>query len=136
MQNSRVLIAKSGLDGHDRGAKIVARSLRDQGCEVIYSGLHQSVQEITRTAIQEDVIGIGLSVLSGAHMTIFTELLKELRLQQAEDIIVFGGGIIPDSDIQVLKMQGVSEIFGPGSSLSDISDWVRDNIVVRNLKGH
>ena len=136
MQNSRVLIAKSGLDGHDRGAKIVARSLRDQGCEVIYSGLHQSVQEITRTAIQEDVIGIGLSVLSGAHMTIFTELIKELRLQQAEDIIVFGGGIIPDSDIQVLKMQGVSEIFGPGSSLSDISDWVRDNIVAKNLKGH
>jgi len=136
MQNSRVLIAKSGLDGHDRGAKIVARSLRDQGCEVIYSGLHQSVREITRTAIQEDVIGIGLSVLSGAHMTIFTELIKELRLQQAEDIIVFGGGIIPDSDIQVLKMQGVSEIFGPGSSLSDISDWVRDNIVAKNLKGH
>ena len=136
MPNARVLIAKSGLDGHDRGAKIVARSLRDQGCEVIYSGLHQSVQEITRTAIQEDVIGIGLSVLSGAHMTIFTELIKELRLKQAEDIIVFGGGIIPDPDIQVLKMQGVSEIFGPGSSLTEISDWVRDNIVVRDLKGH
>ena len=132
MKNLRILIAKCGLDGHDRGAKVIARSLRDSGCEVIYSGLHQSVKEIARTAIQEDVMGIGLSVLSGAHITLFTDLINELKVQQAEDVIVFGGGIMSDADIYTLKSLGVAEIFGPGSSLSDIGNWVKENITSEN----
>ena len=121
---TRILIAKCGLDGHDRGAKIIARFLKDSGCEVIYSGLHRTVKETVRTAVQEDVKGIGLSILSGSHMLIFNELLEELRSQNAEDIVVFGGGIISPPDIQSLKSAGVAEIFGPGSSLSEILNWV------------
>jgi methylmalonyl-CoA mutase C-terminal domain/subunit len=120
----RILIAKPGLDGHDRGAKVVSRALRDAGCEVIYSGLHQTVEQIVETAIQEDVDGIGLSVLSGAHMTLFPRIVDLLRERDADDIVVFGGGIIPDEDIIELEKAGLAMIFTPGTPLSDITDWV------------
>jgi len=120
----RILIAKPGLDGHDRGAKVVARALRDAGCEVIYSGLHQTPEQIVETAIQEDVNAIGLSVLSGAHMTLFPRVVELLRERDASDIVVFGGGIIPDADIPVLKEQGLAAIFTPGAPLSEIQEWV------------
>jgi methylmalonyl-CoA mutase C-terminal domain/subunit len=122
----RILIAKPGLDGHDRGAKVVARALRDAGCEVIYSGLHQTPEQIVETAIQEDVDGVGLSVLSGAHMTLFPRVVELLRERDADDIVVFGGGIIPDDDIPVLQDAGLAMIFTPGTPLSEISDWVND----------
>lgn len=128
MENIRVLIAKCGLDGHDRGAKVIARFLRDEGFEVIYSGLHNSADEIARIAVQEDVKGIGLSVMSGAHLTIFSDLIGELKLHNAEDIVLFGGGIVPDTDREFLKMNGVAAIFGPGSSLAEIGEWVRSNL--------
>ncbi len=124
----RILIAKPGLDGHDRGAKVVARALRDAGCEVIYSGLHQTPAQIVETAIQEDVDGIGLSVLSGAHMTLFPRVVELLRERDAGDIVVFGGGIIPDDDIVELKEAGLAEIFTPGTPLTTISAWVDDNL--------
>ena len=124
----RILIAKPGLDGHDRGAKVVARALRDAGCEVIYSGLHQTPEQIVETAIQEDVDAVGLSVLSGAHMTLFPKVVELLREREAEDIVVFGGGIIPDEDIPVLKQRGLAEIFTPGASLTDIADWVNAHL--------
>ncbi|MDJ0952565.1 MAG: cobalamin B12-binding domain-containing protein [Acidimicrobiia bacterium] len=120
----RILIAKPGLDGHDRGAKVVSRALRDAGCEVIYSGLHQTPEQIVETAIQEDVDGIGLSVLSGAHMTLFPRVVALLREREAEDIAVFGGGIIPDEDIAELHDAGLEMIFTPGTPLTDITDWV------------
>jgi methylmalonyl-CoA mutase C-terminal domain/subunit len=120
----RILIAKPGLDGHDRGAKVVARALRDAGCEVIYSGLHQTPEQIVETAIQEDVDGVGLSVLSGAHMTLFPRIVELLRAREAEDIVVFGGGIIPDDDIARLKEAGLEMLFTPGTPLSEITDWV------------
>jgi methylmalonyl-CoA mutase C-terminal domain/subunit len=120
----RVLIAKPGLDGHDRGAKVVARALRDAGCEVIYSGLHQTPEQIVETALQEDVAGIGLSVLSGAHMTLFPRVVELLHERGADDIVVFGGGIIPDDDIALLKEAGLAAIFTPGTPLSEISEWV------------
>ncbi len=120
----RILIAKPGLDGHDRGAKVVSRALRDAGCEVIYSGLHQTPEQVVETAIQEDVDGIGLSVLSGAHMTLFPRIVELLREREAEDIVVFGGGIIPDEDIPELKAAGLEMIFTPGTPLSDITEWV------------
>jgi methylmalonyl-CoA mutase C-terminal domain/subunit len=120
----RVLIAKPGLDGHDRGAKVIARALRDGGVEVIYSGLHQTPEQIVETAIQEDVGGVGLSVLSGAHMTLFPKVVEGLRARGADDIIVFGGGIIPDEDIAALKDLGLAEIFTPGTPLHDITAWV------------
>jgi methylmalonyl-CoA mutase C-terminal domain/subunit len=120
----RILIAKPGLDGHDRGAKVVSRALRDSGCEVIYSGLHQTAEQVVETAIQEDVDGIGLSVLSGAHMTLFPRVVELLRERNAEDIVVFGGGIIPDEDIQELGAAGLEMIFTPGTPLSEITDWV------------
>lgn len=120
----RILIAKPGLDGHDRGAKVVSRALRDAGCEVIYSGLHQTPEQIVETAIQEDVDGIGLSVLSGAHMTLFPRVAELLRDREADDIVVFGGGIIPDEDIPLLEQAGLEMIFTPGTPLSDITDWV------------
>lgn len=120
----RILIAKPGLDGHDRGAKVVARALRDAGCEVIYTGLHQTPAHIADIAVQEDVNGVGLSALSGAHLTLFPKVVEELRARDAADIVVFGGGIIPDSDLPVLHEAGVSEIFGPGTSLDDIQEWV------------
>ena len=124
----RILIAKPGLDGHDRGAKVVARALRDAGCEVIYSGLHQTPAQIVETAIQEDVDGIGLSVLSGAHMTLFPRVVDLLKERDADDIVVFGGGIIPDNDIAELKAAGLAEIFTPGTPLTTISTWVDENL--------
>jgi methylmalonyl-CoA mutase C-terminal domain/subunit len=124
----RVLIAKPGLDGHDRGAKVVARALRDSGCEVIYSGLHQTPDQIVETALQEDVSGIGLSVLSGAHMTLFPRVVELLRERGADDIVVFGGGIIPDDDIVLLEAAGLSAIFTPGTPLTEITEWVDDNL--------
>ncbi len=127
----RVLIAKPGLDGHDRGAKIIARALRDAGMEVIYSGLHQTPEMIVRSAIQEDVQCVGLSILSGAHMTLFPEVMKLLKKEKATDIILFGGGIIPKNDITKLKKIGVKEIFPPGSKTSDIVQWIKDNISIR-----
>lgn len=122
----RILIAKPGLDGHDRGAKVVSRALRDAGCEVIYSGLHQTPDQIVETAIQEDVDGIGLSVLSGAHMTLFPRVAEMLKEREADDIVVFGGGIIPDEDIPLLEEAGLEMIFTPGTPLSDITDWVSE----------
>ena len=128
----RVMIAKPGLDGHDRGAKVVARALRDAGMEVIYTGLHQTPEMIVKSAIQEDVQAIGLSILSGAHMTLFPAILELLKKEQASDVIVFGGGIIPKDDIAQLKKQGVKEIFQPGSPTHEIVAWVRSNVPVRS----
>ena len=124
----RVLIAKPGLDGHDRGAKIVARTLRDAGMEVIYTGLHQTPEQIAETAIQEDVDIVGLSCLSGAHMTLFTEVMKFLKQKDAADIIVTGGGIVPKEDIIKLKEAGITEVFGPGTPLDDIIEFHRKAI--------
>ena len=125
MGTIRVVIAKPGLDGHDRGAKVVARALRDAGVEVIYTGLHQTPEQIVATALQEDADAIGLSILSGAHMTQFRRVLELLAERQASDIVVFGGGIIPDADIAELKQLGVAEIFTPGAPTTAIVDWVR-----------
>ena len=127
----RVLIAKPGLDGHDRGAKVVARALRDGGMEVVYTGLHQTPEMVVRTALQEDVQCIGLSILSGAHMTLFPEVINLLNSQGAKDIVVFGGGIVPKDDITALKKLGVKEIFPPGTPTHEIVEWVRNNITVR-----
>ena len=124
----RVVVAKPGLDGHDRGAKIVARALRDAGFEVIYTGLHQTPEQIVATAVQEDADAIGLSVLSGAHNYLFSRVLELLREKGADDIAVFGGGIIPAEDITALKAVGVRELFTPGTSTQDIVRFVRDNI--------
>ncbi|OLO25812.1 methylmalonyl-CoA mutase [Streptomyces sp. MNU77] len=121
----RVVVAKPGLDGHDRGAKVVARALRDAGMEVIYTGLRQTPAQIVETALQEDADAIGLSVLSGAHMTLFARVVEGLRAQDAQDITVFGGGIIPDADIPRLKELGVAEVFTPGTDTRDIVAWVR-----------
>jgi len=121
----RVVIAKPGLDGHDRGAKVVARALRDAGVEVIYTGLHQTPEQIVSAALQEDADAIGLSILSGAHMTQFSRVLELLRERDAADITVFGGGIIPAADIIELERLGVARIFTPGASTSEIVDWVR-----------
>ena len=124
----RVVMAKAGLDGHDRGAKVVARALRDAGMEVIYTGLHQTPQQIARVAIQEDVDAVGLSVLSGAHLTLFPELLGELSKSGASDILVFGGGVIPESDIATLKEEGVATIFTSGTPTGDVVDWLNDRL--------
>jgi methylmalonyl-CoA mutase C-terminal domain/subunit len=124
----RVVVAKPGLDGHDRGAKIVARSLRDAGIEVIYTGLHQTPEQIVATAVQEDADAIGLSVLSGAHNYLFARVLELLKEKGAGDITVFGGGIIPADDIQALKAMGVKELFTPGASTQDIVRFVKDHI--------
>jgi methylmalonyl-CoA mutase C-terminal domain/subunit len=121
-------VAKPGLDGHDRGAKIIARALRDAGMEVIYTGLHQTPEMIVSAAIQEDVDAIGLSIMSGAHMTLFPAVIELLDQQKAKDIRVFGGGIIPDDDIPKLKSKGVAEIFTPGSSTQDIVAWIKQHI--------
>jgi methylmalonyl-CoA mutase, C-terminal domain len=128
MSSIRVVIAKPGLDGHDRGAKVVARALRDAGVEVIYTGLHQTPEQIVAAALQEDADAIGLSVLSGAHMTQFRRVLELLAQRQASDIVVFGGGIIPDADIAELKQLGVAEIFTPGAPTTEIVDWVRSKL--------
>ena len=125
----RIVVAKPGLDGHDRGAKVIARALRDAGHEVIYTGLHQTPEQIVETAIQEDADVIGLSVLSGAHMTLFKKLIGLLEARDASDIVIIGGGIIPEADIPLLKEMGVAEVFTPGASTTKIVDWVRTNVV-------
>lgn len=130
MRKIRILIAKPGLDGHDRGAKIVARGLRDAGYEVIYTGLHQTPEMIVSAAIQEDVDAIGLSVLSGAHLHLFRRVIELLKAQKAADIFVFGGGIISDEDVSLLKKVGVKKIFTPGTNIEEIVSWVG-----KNLKG-
>jgi methylmalonyl-CoA mutase, C-terminal domain len=124
----RVVVAKPGLDGHDRGAKVVARALRDAGIEVVYTGLHQTPAQIVDAAIQEDADFIGMSVLSGAHLTLFAEVMELLTAREATDIVVFGGGIIPDDDIVVLTNMGVSRIFTPGTPTHDIVEWVQDHV--------
>ena len=124
----RIVVAKPGLDGHDRGAKVVARALRDAGYEVIYTGLHQTPEQIVETAIQEDADVIGLSVLSGAHMTLFAKVIALLDERDARDIIVFGGGIIPEGDIPLLEEQGVAKVFTPGATTHEIVAWVRDHV--------
>ncbi len=124
----RVVMAKPGLDGHDRGVKVVARALRDAGMEVIYTGLHQTPEQIVETALQEDADGIGLSVLSGAHMTLFRRVVELLHERDASDIVVFGGGIIPSGDIPELERLGVAKIFTPGATTQSIVDWVRAHV--------
>jgi len=124
----RVVVAKPGLDGHDRGAKVVARALRDAGVEVVYTGLHQTPEQIVETAIQEDADAVGLSVLSGAHMTLFARVLELLEQRDARDIVVFGGGIIPDDDIPALERMGVAKVFTPGATTGEIVDWVKRNL--------
>ena len=127
----RILVAKPGLDGHDRGAKIIARALRDAGFEVIYTGLHQTPEMIAEAAVQEDVDAVGLSILSGAHMTLFPKILELLKDKGAGDVPVFGGGIIPEEDIAALKNLGVRQIFTPGASTEEIVGWVKENVTPR-----
>jgi methylmalonyl-CoA mutase C-terminal domain/subunit len=124
----RVVVAKPGLDGHDRGVKVVARALRDAGMEVIYTGLHQTPEQIVETALQEDADIVGLSVLSGAHMTLFKRVLELLDERDARDVQVFGGGIIPEEDIAALTEMGVAKIFTPGTKTTEIVAWVKDNV--------
>ena len=124
----RVVVAKPGLDGHDRGAKIIARALRDAGMEVIYTGLHQTPEQIVETAVQEDADCIGLSVLSGAHLTLFPRVVELLRERGAEDVVVFGGGIIPEDDIPQLYELGVAKVFTPGATTTSIVEWVREHV--------
>jgi len=123
-RNYRVVVAKPGLDGHDRWAKTITRALRDAGFEVIYTGLHQTPEQIAETVLQEDADAVGLSLLSGAHLTLFPRVMEELRSRKLGEILIFGGGVIPEEDIATLKQQGVGEIFGPGSSLGDIAKWL------------
>ena len=125
---ARVVIAKPGLDGHDRGAKVIARALRDAGVEVIYTGLHQTPAAIVETAVQEDADAIGLSILSGAHMTLFAEVVNLLKARDAADIVVFGGGIIPDADVAELLELGVARIFTPGTPTQEVVDWVHSAV--------
>lgn len=124
----RVVVAKPGLDGHDRGAKTITRALRDHGFEVIYTGLHQTPEQIAETALQEDVDAVGLSLLSGAHLTLFPRVMEELRTRGLGDALVFGGGVIPDADARTLKEQGVAAVFGPGSSLKAIAAWLEEQL--------
>lgn len=127
----RVVVAKPGLDGHDRGAKVVARALRDAGCEVIYTGLHQTPQQIVNAALQEDAQAVGLSIHSGAHMTLFPRVVELLAEAGADDVVVFGGGIVPEEDIVRLHEQGVAAIFTPGTPISEITDWVKTHVPER-----
>jgi methylmalonyl-CoA mutase C-terminal domain/subunit len=120
----RIVVAKPGLDGHDRGAKTITRALRDHGFEVIYTGLHQTPEQIAETVLQEDADGVGLSLLSGAHLTLFPRVMEELSTRDRDDVLVFGGGVIPDADARALREQGVAEIFGPGTSLRTIGEWL------------
>ena len=124
----RIVVAKPGLDGHDRGAKVVARALRDAGMEVVYTGLHQTPEQIVEAAIQEDADAVGLSILSGAHMTLFKRVVELLAERDARDIVVFGGGIIPEADIPELEQAGVAKIFTPGATTQSIVEWVRANV--------
>jgi methylmalonyl-CoA mutase C-terminal domain/subunit len=132
----RILVAKPGLDGHDRGIKIVARALRDAGMEVIYTGLHQTPEQIASAAVQEDVDAIGLSCLSGAHMTLFPRVVELLKEQGGDEIVVFGGGIIPDSDIPKLKDAGIDEIFTPGTPTTSIIEWINEHVAVDKSGGN
>ncbi len=124
----RIIVAKPGLDGHDRGAKVVARALRDAGFEVIYTGLHQTPEQIAETAVQEDADAVGLSCHSGAHMTLFPKVVAELRARGADDILVFGGGIIPTEDIPALEAGGIEKVFTPGANTVGIADWLRERL--------
>jgi methylmalonyl-CoA mutase C-terminal domain/subunit len=124
----RILVAKPGLDGHDRGVKVIARALRDAGFEVIYTGLHQTPEMIAEAAIQEDVDAVGLSILSGAHLTLFPAVIEEIRRRGGSDIAIFGGGIIPEADIPALESAGVAGVFTPGASMQDIVNWVREHV--------
>jgi methylmalonyl-CoA mutase, C-terminal domain len=124
----RVVVAKPGLDGHDRGAKTITRALRDHGFEVIYTGLHQSPEQIAETVLQEDADAVGLSLLSGAHLTLFPRVMAELASRDLDDVLVFGGGVIPEADGRALSEQGVAKVFGPGSSLKLISQWLEDEL--------
>lgn len=126
----RIVVAKPGLDGHDRGAKVVARALRDAGMEVVYTGLHQTPEQIVEAAIQEDADAVGLSVLSGAHMTLFAKVIELLKTKDAADIVVFGGGIIPEADLTELEGMGVAKVFTPGATTTEIVDWVRGHVAV------
>ncbi len=128
----RIVVAKPGLDGHDRGAKTVARALRDHGFEVIYTGLHQTPEQIAETVLQEDADGVGLSLLSGAHLTLFPRVMDELAARDLDDVLVFGGGVIPDADARALREQGVAEIFGPGASLRVIGEWLETELDERD----
>lgn len=130
-QGRRLLIGKVGLDGHDRGAKIIARALRDAGHEIIYTGLHKTPEQVVETALQEDVDGIGLSILSGAHMTLFSKVIRLLADRGAADIVVFGGGIIPEEDIGPLREAGLAEVFRPGTSTESLVRWVEANVPAR-----
>src|SRR5262249_41162448 len=132
----RVVVAKPGLDGHDRGAKVIARALRDAGMEVIYTGLHQTPEQIVQTVIQEDADAVGLSVLSGAHMTLFARTMELLAEREVTDVVVFGGGIIPDADIPELERLGVAKIFTPGASIEEIVEWVRSHVGTREPAEH
>jgi methylmalonyl-CoA mutase C-terminal domain/subunit len=127
----RILVAKPGLDGHDRGAKVVARALRDAGFEVIYTGLHQTPEMIAAAAVQEDVDVVGLSIMSGAHNTLFPAVMDALKERGADDIALFGGGIIPEEDVEALRAKGVKGLFTPGTPLSEIIQWVHDNVTPR-----
>ena len=124
----RILVAKPGLDGHDRGAKIIARALRDAGFEVIYTGLHQTPEMIVAAAVQEDVDAVGMSIMSGAHMTLFPAVTELMKQQRADDVVVFGGGIIPQDDVPRLKEHGIAEVFLPGTSTQTVVDWIRANV--------
>lgn len=130
----RVVVAKPGLDGHDRGAKVVARALRDAGMEVIYTGLHQTPEQVVETAIQEDADAVGLSVLSGAHMTLFRRVTELLAERDARDILVFGGGIIPDADLPELAELGVAKVFTPGATTESIVEWLRAALAKRPVR--
>ena len=127
-QHIRIVIAKPGLDGHDRGAKVIARALRDAGMEVVYTGLHQTPEQIVQTVIQEDADAVGLSVLSGAHMTLFAKTLELLEKNGVTDVVVFGGGIIPEPDIPELEKAGVAKIFTPGATMDQVVEWVQANV--------
>ncbi len=130
----RIVIAKPGLDGHDRGAKVIARALRDAGFEVIYTGLHQTPEQIVQTAIQEDADAIGMSILSGAHLTLFPAVIELLAAKGASDIVVFGGGVIPTDDVTQLHSSGVAHVFTPGTPISDVVEWVSANVGVTNVR--
>jgi methylmalonyl-CoA mutase C-terminal domain/subunit len=130
----RIVIAKPGLDGHDRGAKVIARALRDAGFEVIYTGLHQTPEQIVQTAIQEDADAIGMSILSGAHLTLFPAVIELLAAKGASDIVVFGGGVIPTDDVTQLHSSGVAHVFTPGTPISDVVEWVSANVGVTSVR--
>jgi methylmalonyl-CoA mutase, C-terminal domain len=127
----RIVVAKPGLDGHDRGAKVIARALRDAGFEVIYTGLYQSAEQVVATTIQEDADAVGLSILSGAHMTLFPLVVEGLKAQGADDVVVFGGGIIPDVDMETLAQAGVARVFTPGTPLDTITNWLAETLDAR-----